>query len=202
MSLRDPIVWDNVFNGHHAAYLGRWPMASGTGPDGDYANVGAIRADYAGQSFPWLVGFVVGLRVRLDGAARAFSRLAFGRTISAPMQVRAAIYLAPPPPVADGVLRHSTPSAALEWTDLFAGKSSSLPFHAAASEADGGEPAAAPALALTPVSAAILDLTDGVADIPCPVTVREAATLVVAVAPYYPRGYAHVRWPLEGWTLS
>ena len=191
LSLDAPVADENVFNGHHMARLGRWPMASGTDPDGDYANVGAIRAVYDGQSFPWLCGFVAGMRVRLDGRSRTFSRLSFGSVPAAATRVRIAVYLAGLPPIATAPLRHSTPSAALaDWTRIYAGTAVSLPF------ADGA------ATVLEHVATAVIDLADGLADIPCPATVRDAATLVVAVAPHAPRGYAHVRWPLEGWTLS
>ena len=189
-SLAAPVADENVFNGHHMARLGRWPMASGTDPDGDYADVGAIRADYAGQSFPWLAGFVAGMRVRIPNRSRMFSRLSW--TIpAAAMRVRVAVYLAGLPPVATAPLRHSTPSAALaDWTGLFDGKAASLPF------AEGAE------MTLENVASAIVDLAAGSTAIPLRLCVDGSATVVVAVAPYAPRNYASVRWPLEGWILS
>lgn len=182
---------DNVFNGHHAARLGRWPMASGTSPDGDYALVGALRAVFEGETFPWPCGFVAGMRVRLRGCYQQFRTLSFGAVPAAAMKARVAIYSAGTPPASSGLLRLSTPSAALlDWQRLFDGTAAELPF------AEGA------ALALEPVAAFVLDLADGLSSVPCPVFVRDAATLVVAVAPHAPQDYAETRWPLSGWTLS
>lgn len=181
---------DNVFNGHHAARLGRWPMASGTSPDGDYALVGALRAVFEGETFPWPCGFVAGMRVRLRGRHQQFRTLSFGAVPAAAMKARVAIYSAGTPPASSGLLRLSTPSAALlDWQRLFDGTAAELPF------AEGA------ALALEPVAAFVLDLADGLSSVPCPVFVRDAATLVVAVAPHAPQNYAETRWPLSGWTL-
>jgi hypothetical protein len=191
LSLDAPVADENVFNGHHMARLGRWPMASGTDPDGDYANVGAIRASYAGQSFPWLCGFVAGMRVRIPGRSRTFSRLDIGPVIATTMRVRVAVYLAGLPPIATSPRRHSTPAAALaDWTGLFEGTAAALPF------AEGAE------MPLEHVASAIIDLAADPTVIPLRLRVDGSATVVVAVAPYAPRNYAQVRWPLEGWTLS
>ena len=203
-----PVLWDavddamrlpfvaaeNVFNGHHCARLGRWPDASGTLPQGDWAAVGAVEERWSGHSFPWVCGFVLGLRVHLRGGARSFSRLHFGVVPAAPgLVVRAAAYLAGDPPVSSSGLRLSTPDAArLDWSALFAGTAESLPLC-------GVEGAAMP---LTPVGAARIDLKDGADGIPVALRVEDAATIILAVAPFAPESYARVNWPLCDWVLS
>lgn len=201
-----PVLWDavddamrlpfvaaeNVFNGHHSARLGRWPDASGTLPQGDWAAVGVVEERWSGQSFPWLCGFILGLRVHLRGRSRTFSRLDFGPVpATSGLVVRVAAYLAGDPPADASGLRLSTPDAArLDWGRLFIGSATSLPL------CGGGE------MALSPVVTARIDLAEGATGIPAALRVEDSATIVLAVAPLAPETYAHVNWPLCDWILS
>ena len=204
--LPEPALWDacddamrlpyvaaeNVFNGHHCARLGRWPDASGTAPDGDWAAVGAVEERWSGQSFPWLCGFILGLRVHLRGRARTFSSIGFGSVPETPgLVVRCAAYLAGDPPAAASGLRLSTPDAArLDWERLFIGSATSLPL------CGGGE------MALSPVSIVRIDLADGATGMPAVIRVEDAATMLLAVSPVAPESYARVNWPLTDWSLT